>query len=59
MWLCGYVAMWLSSKISRSKKIQKVQYTHGLFFEFVGSQISKDNISQDVPIFFVLIEAFW
>ena len=47
MWLyglCGYVAMWISSKI----------------FEFFGSRISKDNIFQDVPIYFlILFEVFW
>ena len=38
MWLCGYVAMWISSKIC----------------DFFECQICKDNISQDVPIYFLI-----
>ena len=38
MWLCGYVAMWISSKI----------------FKLFESHISKDNMFQDVPIYFLI-----
>ena len=44
MWLCGYVAKWLSSN----------------FFEKFESQISIDNIFQDVPrLFRDFLEVFW
>ena len=44
IWLCGYVAKWLSAKN----------------FKIFESQISIDNLFQDVPGFFLdFFEVFW
>ena len=47
IWLCGYVALWLCGYGAmglRSKQIENVD-----------SQISKDNLFQDVSIFFFIL----
>ena len=62
IWLCGYVAVWPSSKISKLSKFQKPQKVAAAMFQHFpknDSQISKNDIFHDVPIFvLVFVEAF-
>ena len=53
LWIHGFVAMWISANISRVQKFYVI--TH-LFqkFKSLESQISKDNMFQNVSIYFLI-----
>ena len=68
MWLYGYVAMWLCGYVDKFQNFEFLNFkdarswvhTWSIIFEFVGSQVYKDNIFQDVPIYFLIFfEVFW
>ena len=68
MWLCGYVAMWLCGYVDKFqickflnfKDSRRWLHTCSNIFEFFECQIRKDNIFQDVPIYFLIFfEVFW
>ena len=54
MWLCGYVDQFQKFKFLNFKDPKSWVHTWSKIFDFVGSQISKDNIFQDVPISFLI-----